>query len=237
MPLVHTEEFKKRQAELNTTHGLSKTKIYKTFYGMKQRCYNKNNPEYKNYGGRGIRICDEWLNDFTKFYEWMISAGWKNRKTGREQTIERNDVNGDYCPENCKLIPIEEQQLNKSNSRRITAFGETKILSQWANETGIPITTIKARIDRLGWSCERAVLEPVKKAKNIDEIAYLGKTKTLNAWAKEFGISQSTAHYLMYSKNMKIEEIAKYENKKRRKNIKCVCSAAGNDYELSLYPF
>lgn len=217
MPLVHTEEFKKRQAELNTTHGLSKTKIYKTFYGMKQRCYNKNNPEYKNYGGRGIRICDEWLNDFTKFYEWMISAGWENGKTGREQTIERNDVNGDYCPGNCKLIPIEEQQLNKSNSRRITAFGETKILSQWANETGIPITTIKARIDRLGWSCERAVLEPVKKAKNIDEIAYLGKTKTLNAWAKEFGISQSTAHYLMYSKNMKIEEIAKYENKKRRK--------------------
>lgn len=217
MPLVHTEEFKKKQAELNTTHGLSKTKIYKTFYGMKQRCYNPNNPEYKNYGGRGIRICDEWLNDFTKFYEWMISAGWDNGKTGREQTIERNDVNGDYCPENCKLIPIEEQQLNKANSRRITAFGETKILSQWANETGIPITTIKARIDRLGWSCERAVSEPVKKAKNVNEIAYLGKTETLNAWAKEFGISQSTAHYLMYSKNMKIEEIAKYENKKRRK--------------------
>lgn len=237
MPLVHTEEFKKRQAELNTTHGLSKTKIYKTFYGMKQRCYNQNNPEYKNYGGRGIGICDEWLNDFTKFYEWMISAGWENGKTGREQTIERNDVNGDYCPGNCKLIPIEEQQLNKSNSRRITAFGETKILSQWANETGIPITTIKARIDRLGWSCERAVLEPVKKAKNIDEIAYLGKTKTLNAWAKEFGISQSTAHYLMYSKNMKIEEIAKYENKKRRKNTKCVCAAAGKIIELNQYPF
>lgn len=219
MPLVHTEEFKKMQAELNTTHGLSKTKIYKIFYGMKQRCYNENNPEYKNYGGRGIKICDEWLNDFTKFYEWMISSGWDNRKSGREQSIERNDVNGDYCPENCKLIPTKEQQLNKTNSRRITAFGKTKILSQWSIETGIPVTTIKARIDRLGWNCERALSEPVKKSNNVNKIMYQGKSKTLNAWAKEFGISQSTAHYLMYSRNMKIEEIAKYKSKKERKSM------------------
>lgn len=217
MPLSHTEEFRKRQAELNTTHGLSKTKIYRVFHGMKQRCYNPNNPEYENYGGRGIAICEEWLHDFSSFYEWMISAGWDDKKSGREQTIERNNVNGNYCPENCSLIPMKEQALNKTDSRNITAFGKTKNLSQWAIETGISVTTIKARIDRLGWSCERALSEPVKKAKNIDTIIYKGKSKALNAWAKEFGISQSTAHYLMYSKNMRIEEIAKYKSKKERK--------------------
>jgi len=219
MPLVHTDEFKKRQAELNTTHGLSKTKIYKVFHGMKQRCYNPKNPEYKNYGGRGIKVCDEWLNNFVKFYEWMILAGWDNSKSAKEQTIERNDVDGDYCPENCRLIPLEEQALNRTNSRMVTAFGKTQTISQWAEETNIPLTTIKARIDRLDWNEEKAVSIPVKKAKNTKEIEYMGERKSLNAWAKKFGIAQSTVHYLMYSKNMSMEQIEEYARQKT-KNIR-----------------
>lgn len=215
MPLVHTEEFKKRQAELNTTHGLSKTKLYKIFHGMKQRCYNPNNPEYKHYGGRGITICDEWLNDFSEFYKWALSAGWDDFKEAKEQTIERNCVNGNYCLDNCKFIPISEQPLNKTDSRMITAFGETKNLSKWARETGIPLTTIKARIDRLGWSVEKALSKPVKKAVNTLEIRCFGACKSLNSWAKEFGIAQSTAHYLMFSKGMSIEQIAEYAKNKR----------------------
>ena len=201
----------------STKHGLSKTRLYRIFHGMKQRCYNPNNPEYKNYGGRGIKICPEWLNDFAEFYKWALSVGWDDNKEAKEQTIERNNVNKDYCPENCRFIPISEQPLNKRDSRIITAFGETKNLSQWAEETGIPLTTIKARIDRLGWSYEKALSEPVKKAVNTAEICCFGVRKSLNSWAKKFGIPQSTAHYLMFSKGMSIEQIAEYAKVKQNK--------------------
>jgi hypothetical protein len=95
------------------THGLSKTRLYGVFRDMKTRCYNPNSHDYKNYGGRGIKICDEWLDDYTKFAEWANTHGYDENAKKMDCTIDRIDVNGNYCPENCRWVGIEIQNQNK----------------------------------------------------------------------------------------------------------------------------
>lgn len=90
------------------THGLSKTSIYRIFHGMKNRCFNKNNNAYKDYGGRGISVCKEWLDDFRKFYKFCLENGWK-----AELEIDRIDNDGWYSPENCRFVTSEINQKNK----------------------------------------------------------------------------------------------------------------------------
>ena len=122
---------------------------------MKGRCYNPNNNRYKYYGGRGITVCDEWKNDFMAFYDWSITHGWKEGLT-----IDRIDVNGNYCPENCRWIPLSDQMGNRTNSRYLTFNGETKTLAQWSKISGISSDTISNRLNR-GWSVEDALNKPL----------------------------------------------------------------------------
>ena len=89
------------------THGMSRSRIYSTWTDMKQRCFNPNCNNYHNYGSRGIRVCDDWMN-FEPFYEWAIKNGYSD-----ELTIERINVNGNYEPSNCTWIPLSEQNKNK----------------------------------------------------------------------------------------------------------------------------
>ena len=127
---------------------------------MKRRCTKPNCKSYKWYGAKGIKICDKWL-DFVNFYEWALSHGYRNTLT-----IERIDVNGDYCPENCKWITNQAQQSNRSTTHYLTFGGETHSITEWSKVIGIPRTTISNRI-RLGWTIERALSEPSREGDTV----------------------------------------------------------------------
>lgn len=160
-------------AAINATkHGLSKTKLYKTFHQMKQRCYNPKNPSYPNYGGRGIKICNEWLEDVSLFAAWAYGNGWSEEKTREEQTIDRIDVNGDYYPENCRLIPMGEQFFNRTDTHYITIGGETKTIKEWSDITGIPIQTISSRFSRGDLSLDEVFSkEKLKRKDRRDDLS------------------------------------------------------------------
>lgn len=137
-----------------TTHGLSKTRLYKIYKGMKERTMKEYNKKYKNYGGRGIKICDEWLNDFKTFYEWAISNGYEEGLT-----IDRIDVNGNYEPSNCRWATIKEQQNNRRNNHNITYNGETHTMKQWAEKLGINYKTLERRINAYHLPIEKALIK------------------------------------------------------------------------------
>lgn len=99
---------------------------------VKARCYNEKDKDYKDYGGRGIKVCKEWLEDAQKFVDWSITHGFKE-----ELTLDRINTNGDYCPENCRWITNKEQQRNRRNNVHIVYKGKDKIAIEWAEYFGV----------------------------------------------------------------------------------------------------
>lgn len=126
----------------NKKHGFSKTRLYKTWVHIKSRCNNPKNDHYKDYGGRGIKICNDWSN-FEIFKEWALSSGYSDALT-----IERIDVNGNYEPNNCCWIPQSIQAQNTRKSKQVTMFGETHCIREWSRILNIPNETLRARINR-----------------------------------------------------------------------------------------
>lgn len=129
-----------------TTHGLSKTKLYKIYTDIKYRCYNSNSTGYEDYGGRGIKVCNEWLNKdngFINFYNWAINNGYRD-----DLTIDRINVNGNYEPSNCRWIPKEYQAENKRNSRYVYFNGEKFTIPQFANILGITFELLIYRLKK-----------------------------------------------------------------------------------------
>lgn len=146
----------------NKTHGFScgnTRKLYDVHRQMMKRCYDHACKDYINYGARGIVICNEW-HDLKSFIDWAIKSGYKNKVT-----IERIDVNGNYCPENCTWVKNEMQAKNTRKVIRLSAFGETKRILEWVAITGIGERTIKNRL-KLGWHPERALTEKPYLGKN-----------------------------------------------------------------------
>lgn len=133
-------------------HGLSHTRIDNIYKGMLSRCYHPTNIRYKNYGGRGIKICDEWLNNKERFFEWAFSNGYEP-----SLSIDRVDVNGNYTPQNCRWATSKEQSLNRQNTKRYELDGRCLTLSEWSKITGIKKATLWARINIYGWNIERAL--------------------------------------------------------------------------------
>lgn len=141
-------------------NGLSNTRLRHIYDHMKSRCYNSNNPAYKNYGYRGITICKEWLdvnNGFETFYNWAIANGYKE-----DLTIDRINVNGNYEPDNCRWIEFGKQMNNRRNTIKIEYNGKVYPLTDLARQYKIPIVTLRCRLSR-GWSIERALNEKVHK--------------------------------------------------------------------------
>lgn len=147
-------------------HGLSRSRIYTIYQGMIQRCFNANSDTYKNYGKRGITICDEWISKdvgFINFYNWAISNGYDENLT-----IERIDVNGNYNPKNCTWITNKEQQNNKRTNVLISSGEDVLNMRQWSKVTGINEKTIEKRI-RMGWK-EEDLFKEVHKGKVTNSI-------------------------------------------------------------------
>lgn len=122
----------------NYQHGKSQTRLYHTFYGIKSRCYNTNNIEYKNYGAKGIKICDEWLNDKTKFFQWAETNGYND-----ELQIDRINNDGDYSPENCRWVTQQQNSWNRScntrnGSSKFKGVHWNKIEQRWASRINGP---------------------------------------------------------------------------------------------------
>lgn len=113
-------------------HGLSRTRLYHIYHQMRQRCYNSNYSCYGNYGGRGIRICEEWLEDPIKFINWSIENGYND-----SLTIDRIDVNGNYEPNNCRWATRKTQQRNKTNSLLIVFDGVERSFADVCDELGV----------------------------------------------------------------------------------------------------
>lgn len=124
----------------NTTHGQSKTRLYKIWQAMKDRCYRTENRHYANYGGRNIIVCDEWENSFEKFQEWSLANGYE-----KTLSIDRKDVNGNYCPENCKWSTDTEQARNRRNTLYAYYDGKLQLLVNICAITNEKYSTVYTR--------------------------------------------------------------------------------------------
>lgn len=130
---------------INFKHGLSHTPISVTLKNMISRCENTRSQDYKNYGGRGISVCKEWRNNLKSFAEWAESKGFSRYKN---PSIERIDFNGNYCPDNCTIIPNSMQGGNTRRVRILTLDGVSMSLSKWAQLYSIGIPTLYLRLKK-----------------------------------------------------------------------------------------
>lgn len=131
----------------------SKTRLYRIWQNMKNRCRNENVDRFERYGGRGISICKEW-HEFDNFYKWSMDNGYND-----ELTIDRIDNDGDYNPENCKWSTQREQARNRSTTVKVERNGITKPLREWCEIEGVGFNMVYKRIRR-GWDIEDAINIP-----------------------------------------------------------------------------
>lgn len=120
-----------------------KTRLYCIWENMKKRCRWEKDKRYKNYGGRGISVCDEWKNNYLVFKAWALSSGYKD-----DLTIERIDNNGNYCPENCRWATLAEQAQNTTRTRYVDFHGKKMTIRQIATELGVTYSAVQHRLDR-----------------------------------------------------------------------------------------
>ncbi len=130
-------------------HGGRKSKLYHVWSSMKDRCMNQDCKQFEDYGGRGITVCKEWLDDFSAFQKWALANGYKEGLT-----IDRKNNDKGYSPDNCRWTDAKTQGNNKRNCRYITHNGKTKTVAEWSEITGISHDTLLYRLNH-GWENER----------------------------------------------------------------------------------
>ena len=159
-------------------------RLYSIYNWIKRRCYRESEPRYKDYGARGIKMCDSWLNPvdgFDNFVEWALLNGYN-----ADMTIDRIDVNGDYAPMNCRWVTLTEQALNKRDTLWVTYKGERIPLMALCNRLGVCYDTVHNRVYSLNWDIEKAVETPSLQR------------ESLMSKCKEKGINYSTVRDRIY---------------------------------------
>ena len=132
-----------------------KEKLYHIWHSMKQRCQNENDKAFANYGARGVTVCADWKNDYLAFKAWALENGY-----AAGLWLDRIDNDGPYAPWNCRWTTPKRQQRNKRTNIVLSIGGVEKCLSDWADEAGIKVGTLRRRVD-LGWPAEH-LLDPVE---------------------------------------------------------------------------
>lgn len=142
--------------------------LYRRYAHIKERCYNPNSKSFYRYGGRGISICDEWLNNYQAFEDWALSHGFEEGLA-----IDRIDNDGDYSPENCRFVTLKENNQKRRTTTYYTIDGETKNLQQWCDFYKIKRCTVTERLSK-GYNIEDALTIPVKSHER-DRTGLIGK--------------------------------------------------------------
>lgn len=162
----------------HVTHNGTRTRLYRIWQNMKNRCHNPKVSCYKYYGGRGISVCSEWKERFGCFRDWAIQNGY-----AEELTLDRIDVNGNYTPDNCRWTTFKQQGYNKQNTIK---------------HKGTPIAVIANNRQEYRFLRDRIVAGiPLDRPKRvlITEYTVKGRTQSLRAWARELGINSGKLHY------------------------------------------
>ena len=165
----------------------TKKRLITIRHSMYCRCYYPSTNGYQRYGGRGIKMCDEWINNPQSFYDWAVNNGYESNLT-----IDRINVNGNYEPSNCRWVTKEIQDNNRRTNRKLTYKGITKNLSQWAKEYNISPTTLCDRL-KAGKTLDEALNKPVIKCGGKLLFTLNNETKLLSEWCRIYNINYQTA--------------------------------------------
>lgn len=154
-----------------TTHNLSSGEkrhpLYRSWEAMKRRCYNVNSDDYNRYGGRGTKVCDEWINDFHAYFKWCIDNGWK-----QGMNIDK-DLKGNgllYSPETCSVVTAKVNQNNRCNNVRVDYDGKSITISELSDMVNVGYHLLWRRIFKLKWSVQKAVITPPKIFKKTSNV-------------------------------------------------------------------
>lgn len=181
------------------THHMTNTRIYNEWCGIKRRCYCKSDPQYSNYGGRGISMCREWKNDFLQFYEWAMANSYDD-----SLSIDRIDVNGDYEPSNCRWTTQKIQANNTRTNVYVEYNGERLTLHQVYDKyskNGVSYGLFHVRYRTKGWDIDRALTEPPNGVK----VTIGGETHSIAKWADINGLKPGTI-YARIEKGWSLED-------------------------------
>ena len=192
--------YKKERAS-KSKYSHKNKRLYSIWKNIKTRCNNKNTARYKDYGARGIYICDEWANDFELFQQWAENNGYNDLLS-----IDRINNSDGYNPTNCRWVTLTEQQRNKTNNHLLEYKGEVKTISEWAEICHISPKLIEKRINVYHWPIDRALAEPShnKWARN-SIIEFNGQAKSIIEWADYLGINVSTLRNRLFNLQWPVE--------------------------------
>lgn len=197
------------------------TKLYRRWRSMINRCSLECTREYANYGGRGIKVCYEWSkenpNGFENFKKWILENGYDETLPKGAQTIDRINVNGDYCPSNCRLISNLEQQANTRKNVYATYNGETHHIAEWERILGLSRNSLRGRMKR-GLTFEEAITKPHKPTNKKYEFVYRGKHyNSLTQFANEHSASMKNISYLINVRGLSIDKAIEHEMNRKSK--------------------